>query len=320
MFAVTRSGTLHFAQKSPLSPDNAPNLGALLNFLFCCSPRSLGFLPHAQAVGRPGLCPIGHVLVDLSLPSPEQQNPQERPKRGTNLQVQAELLSPLALGFEPWGRDTVVSTVVLEPPLLALQQPVVKLTWLEDDHFVGDETNRSDVSIEELILTELDDTLSNDKPLLPASGTDEKQLTKAELRERVPSLKACKIFRNQERFAKSGKKTAVLYLMDGQGERLTKNTFPTIGDLMVFLQELWKSVLKSSCCKRAEMITVCAAYYTLWRAGVAHRDLSTSNVMIRNGKPFLIDFGGSTFLDGTTLEPRAGAAHRQGPLIVSLLS
>lgn len=63
----------------------------------------------------------------------------------------------------------------------------------------------------------------------------------------------------------------------------------------------------------------CAAYYTLWRAGIAHGDISPSNIMVRNGKPFLVDFGGSILLDGATLGPRTDAA-QQGPLTVSLSS
>lgn len=38
----------------------------------------------------------------------------------------------------------------------------------------------------------------------------------------------------------------------------------------------------------------------------------------KDRKPFLIDFGGSSFLDGSTLQPRVDAVHREGPLTVSV--
>lgn len=41
--------------------------------------------------------------------------------------------------------------------------------------------------------------------------------------------------------------------------------------------------------------------------------------MVKDGrKCFLVDFGGSIFLDGSTLEPRPNAPHREGPLTVSM--
>lgn len=326
VFAVTRSGTLYFSQESPLSPDNAPTLGALLNFLHFCSPTFLGFLPGVLAESRQkDLCPIEHVLVDISVPSPEPPSPHQRSESVESLastsSVQISLASPLTLALEPWGSDTAIFPAKLQSTFPALQQPIVKLTWLQDDHFARGDHNRPDLTIEEEILTQLSDFFSDDSASMPSTTRDNTLLTKAELRERVVSLKGCKAFRDGALPAESGNKTAVLYLMDGQGAKLTKNTFASVGNLLVFLQELWKSIA-ITVSPNGVMLTVarCSAYYSLWRAGVAHRDLSTNNVTVRNGKPFLIDFGGSIFLDGNTLQPRGDSAHRQGLLTVCVTS
>lgn len=68
------------------------------------------------------------------------------------------------------------------------------------------------------------------------------------------------------------------------------------------------------------LMALFAGYYSLWRAGVAHGDLSTNNIMVQeDGRPLLIDFGGSTFLDGSKLEPRVDALHGEAPLTVSMV-
>lgn len=240
VLAVTRSGTLSFFQESPFVPDNAPVLGTLLNFLHFCSPPSLGFLPDVlPESGDERVCPIGNVLVDFLISSAEQQRSPERQDgsvpRGPIAKHPVRLVRPLVHGSEPWGRDTTVFSVLV-PSIPALQQPVVKLTWLEDKHFVDSGTDSTSLSIEELVLIELGRALTSDSFLSPSAATDSKQLTKAELRERVATLKACKVL------VKSGNKTAVLYLLDGTGDKLTKNTFSATGDLVIFLSEMWKSM------------------------------------------------------------------------------
>lgn len=224
ILAVTRSGSQVFALDDPLSEGNAPNLGAFLNFISFCPATSLGFLPDIVPHVSPGVpdtpYPVGDVRLEFPIvPSKHHQGSQAQP-----VSVHGQLSRPISLRFEPWGTDTTAFPASILSAFDVQRQPVVKLTWLE-----------------ELVLTELEHTLSTDGPLPSRDPADPALLTKAQLNERLPSLIACRVFRDGLHKAKSGRKTAVLYLIEGKGSRLTRDSFTTVGEFLAYLQDLWKS-------------------------------------------------------------------------------
>lgn len=236
ILAVTRSGSQVFTLNDPLNAGHAPTVGAFLNFISCSPVTSLGFLPdifpHVSSGVPEAQYPVGDVRLELPIIlSKHHQGSQAQP-----ISVHGQLTHQISLGVEPGGRDTIVFPASILSAFDVQRQPVAKLAWLEDDHFASDGK-----SIEELVLTELAHTLSTDDPLPSHDPEDPALLTKAQLSERLPSLLACRVFRDGPHKAKSGRKTAVLYLMEGKGGKLTKDSFKTIGEFLAYLQDLWKS-------------------------------------------------------------------------------
>lgn len=232
ILAVTRSGSQVFALKDPFHEDKVPALGAFLNFISFGTPTSFGFLPDVRPACDKEMCPLGDVLLDIPIsPDLHQQGPSHQ-----SISIRGQVTRPISLRFENWGRDTIAFSASTLSASTARRQLVVKLTWLEEDHFVPDGS-----SIEQDVLEELGRTLSSDDPLPSQDSQDPALLTKAELRESLPGRVACKTFHDGKLKAKSGPKTAVVYLMEGQGDKLTKDSFKTTGDLRNYLLDIWKS-------------------------------------------------------------------------------